>query len=315
MEARPLRFGIFSNYDISANDIWNQLPQSFDPDLEIYVNEPGNFDAIATLNFSRRFQHVRAPEGLRFRIIQEPNSGSIFHRFAGKSSFYSERLIGPLSPDYGFSPLPWHVGLSSSEASNSEVPVKTKLLSAISSTKCDLPGHLVRNNFIDKLLDLSLHVDIFGRGRMRELDDKLEGLLDYRYSVAIENSSQPGYFTEKFFDPLLAWTVPVYFGAKDVAKFFPSQSFIWLPLDDEKRALEIVCQLAEDDWESRLEAVSEARDLILNKYSLGPVFASIISSIPESNLTDGKPYLIGDFNTLIHGLRGFLYQIAKGWLR
>jgi len=315
VEASPTRFGIFSNYDISANDILNQLPSSVNSAIELSVNEPGYFDAIATLNFSRRFRLVRAPEGLRFRIIQEPNSGSLFHSYAGKLSFNRETLIGPLSTDYGFSPLPWHVGLSSTEAANSDVPEKSKLLSAISSTKSDLPGHRVRNNFIDKLLDLSLEVDVFGRGRLRELDDKLEGLLDYRYSVAIENSSQPGYVTEKFLDPLLAWTVPVYFGAPNVAKFFPSKSFIWLPLDDEKRALEIVCELADDDWQSRLEAVSEARDLIINKYSLGPVLADIISSIPESRLTVATPYMVGDFNTLTHGLRGYLYRIAKGWLR
>ncbi|MEO8669082.1 MAG: glycosyltransferase family 10, partial [Bauldia sp.] len=43
----------------------------------------------------------------------------------------------------------------------------------------------------------------------------------YKFTLAIENSIAPDYVTEKFFDPLLAGSVPVYRGAPNVRDFSP----------------------------------------------------------------------------------------------
>jgi hypothetical protein len=49
----------------------------------------------------------------------------------------------------------------------------------------------------------------------------------YKFCLAIENSIAPDYVTEKFFDPLLAGTVPVYRGAPNIEDFAPGpKSFI-----------------------------------------------------------------------------------------
>ena len=43
----------------------------------------------------------------------------------------------------------------------------------------------------------------------------------YKFTLALENSIAPDYVTEKFFDPLLAGSVPVYRGAPNVAELAP----------------------------------------------------------------------------------------------
>ena len=49
---------------------------------------------------------------------------------------------------------------------------------------------------------------------------------DYKFSIAFENSSYPGYTTEKILHAMLANTVPIYWGNPQVAKDFNPNSFI-----------------------------------------------------------------------------------------
>jgi len=51
---------------------------------------------------------------------------------------------------------------------------------------------------------------------------KLETISAYRFTLAFENSISQDYVTEKFFDSLIAGSVPVYLGAPNVADFAPS---------------------------------------------------------------------------------------------
>lgn len=55
---------------------------------------------------------------------------------------------------------------------------------------------------------------------------KWDVLSKYRFSLCFENSPMLGYLTEKIFDCLYAGTVPVYWGAPDIAKLVPPTAFI-----------------------------------------------------------------------------------------
>ena len=52
------------------------------------------------------------------------------------------------------------------------------------------------------------------------LADKLTFLRDFRFNLAFENSSSPGYVTEKLVEPLLMGVIPIYWGAEDVGDDF-----------------------------------------------------------------------------------------------
>ncbi len=56
--------------------------------------------------------------------------------------------------------------------------------------------------------------------------DKLRTMADFRFSLVLENCVYPGYVTEKIFDAFRAGTVPVYYGAPDIASFVPKECFI-----------------------------------------------------------------------------------------
>jgi alpha-1,3-fucosyltransferase 10 len=84
---------------------------------------------------------------------------------------------------------------------------------------------------IEYLAELSRHlrVDSYGQvlrnralgGADRGRATLLETIACYRFTLAFENSIEEDYVTEKFFDPLVAGSVPVYLGAPNVADFAP----------------------------------------------------------------------------------------------
>jgi hypothetical protein len=50
---------------------------------------------------------------------------------------------------------------------------------------------------------------------------KLATIARYHFTLAFENSIAPDYVTEKFYDPLVVGSVPVYLGAPNVAEYAP----------------------------------------------------------------------------------------------
>lgn len=88
-------------------------------------------------------------------------------------------------------------------------PKKSKLVSMIASGKNWAPGHVLRQEAMQRLRD---KVDLFGR-EVNPIEKKDTGLRDYMFSVAIENSKDEFYFTEKLLDCFTTKTVPIYWGA------------------------------------------------------------------------------------------------------
>jgi hypothetical protein len=166
---------------------------------------------------------------------------------------------------HGF--LGWHFRQDYNFLKNLAIPVKNKAISCIASDLKQLEGHRLRLNFIKILRQQLPQVDMFGRG-INFLPDKMDGLLPYRYSVAMENTSEPYYFTEKINDCFLAWTIPVYYGCRNIGQYFPEKSFIQLDINEPDLAIKkIETLLADDDWESRVNALREARELVLERYN------------------------------------------------
>ena len=81
----------------------------------------------------------------------------------------------------------------------------------------------VANKFKDQ-------IDLFGRG-FNPVDKKEEGLIDYMFSIAIENDTYPSYYTEKITDCFACGTIPIYKGTPDIGDFFNLDGIIILDED------------------------------------------------------------------------------------
>lgn len=148
---------------------------------------------------------------------------------------------------------------------------KTVPLVMVTSGKSHLPGHTTRLRFLALLREAGVPLELFGRGLDPALaprgpvSSKALVLRPARYALAIENHDRGDcYVTEKLWDPLLCWSLPLYHGPRAAERVLPEGSFVRLP-DLGAAGVQAVREaLAHPHWwEERLDAMAEARARIL----------------------------------------------------
>lgn len=79
--------------------------------------------------------------------------------------------------------------------------------------------------------------------------DKLAFQKQYKFTLAIENSSSSGYVTEKIYDPFLAQSLPIYWGCPNISSYYHTNSIVnvmdYNSLDEVVE--EIICLDQDDD--------------------------------------------------------------------
>lgn len=139
-----------------------------------------------------------------------------------------------------------------------DVP-KTKKISMISSHKncCEL--HRARTKLAIQF-ENNPKVDCFGtykdpvgkNGWVEAYDAHAE----YKFAIAFENYIDNDWFTEKILNCFSTKTVPIYYGARDIGKYFNADGII--QVDDWKKIPEIVENLDIDaEYEKRKEAIED----------------------------------------------------------
>lgn len=103
---------------------------------------------------------------------------------------------------------------------NRKLHKKTKYMSIIASSKKMTYGHKLRHEIIHGLSGF----DIYGNG-YSYIKRKEEALIDYGFSIVIENDNNEYFFSEKLIDCLITGTIPIYWGA-DISSFFDMRGFI-----------------------------------------------------------------------------------------
>ncbi|MCY3725022.1 MAG: glycosyltransferase family 10 [Rhodobacteraceae bacterium] len=141
---------------------------------------------------------------------------------------------------------------------------KTKNVSLIASEKNYLEGHKLRHLVASVIIENGLDIDLMGR-KYKFLDDTSEGLLEYRYSVVIENSIQESYFTEKLIDALVCETIPIYWGAPNIGDYFDKQGIIQCYSIGE--IVSKLKSLSISDYEERKEAIINNKHLASRNYA------------------------------------------------
>jgi hypothetical protein len=95
----------------------------------------------------------------------------------------------------------------------------------VSNGSCDFRNEFfVRLNSIRSVESAGGYMNNIGR----RAENKIEFMRPYKFVVAFENSSYPGYTTEKILQPNYSDSVPIYWGSPNVDEEFNPKSFIWV---------------------------------------------------------------------------------------
>ena len=142
----------------------------------------------------------------------------------------------------------WQAAMAAPRNAVSEA-VSAVLFQSASSDRCGRDPYLT---------ELMKHLPFHSYGRFlnnRTLQgpdtgapSKLAVLRRYRFTLAFENSMESDYVTEKFFQPLLVGSVPVYRGAPNIADFAPgADSFIDAAQLTPRELAQYLQQLVDDE--------------------------------------------------------------------
>ncbi len=255
-----MKVKLFSNY-ASSEELLNRFNNNYgisDNDIEFTIDD----DYDTAVVFNRTFEKIK--EGTKIiTIIQEPSWSPVHigndflvksdilvvHDFSLFEQTYNSRIKKPIefrkltdckiveAPSYMW----YHDHVSRDFFDNTDkVKKKKKLSMIVSNLYLSVGNYRKRIELVEKILKSDLDCDIFGRGlniddpRYKgELEYKFSGLLPYEYSIAIENSCENNYVTEKFIDPILCHTVPIYCGAPNIADIYSEEVFRAINLDSE----------------------------------------------------------------------------------
>lgn len=90
------------------------------------------------------------------------------------------------------------------------------------------------------------------------------------YHIAVENSQNKGYFTEKIIDAFLSKTIPIYWGCPNIGEFFDTEGIIFF--NNELDLKEIVNNLTPDYYYSK-------QNVIEKNYKIATQYADFIDRI------------------------------------
>jgi len=141
--------------------------------------------------------------------------------------FFADREYCKKSKKFHFafagSNLPW--------VKDHQIFTKTKNCSMFASGKKVTIGHHLRHQIAEQLKD---KIDIVGGAAntvrvghgSSPWPDKSEFTNDYMFQIVIENDKYETYFTEKLTDCFATGTIPIYWGAPDIGKYFNTDGMI-----------------------------------------------------------------------------------------
>lgn len=143
---------------------------------------------------------------------------------------------------------------------NFKIEDKKFKLSFIRSNKKNLIGHRFRHE-IDNLLEMETSFELLFP--KEKIETKLPLFQDSMFHLAIENSQQKNYFTEKIVDCFMSFTMPIYWGCPNIGEFFDLDGIIVI---NNKTELEtILKEITIDDYLKRQTAMIKNYEICMNK--------------------------------------------------
>ena len=256
-------------------------------------------------------QAVTNPDEAEFLIIQdETNDVGLLKKFEPRKRLYFNRealstgILNRINKEEyrlfsfwdgsGYLPIRWwygtNVGASTQgyggitktfdELSELKPYEKSKSVCCILSDKVMNEGHQIRKDFAEKY-SKKYPLDLYGSVSFRNCEipnnDKILALKDYKYCLGFDNQDFiKDFFGTQFSDSVLAWCVPIFWCGTDLRRYFPEGSFIQFDARNPLEIDRIHEIITNDDYEKRLPALTEARNLILNKYNFWPTIKKLV---------------------------------------
>lgn len=265
-------------------DLKRQTPNSLMKWGDYTFTEDGTIeecDYLVILDYPKEDFSIKVNNNNVLHIcLEPPNEVSKYRQYANKNvKWIYNQLDIKKNNILSHGALPWHIGKDFDFLNQLKVAELKKENSIVwvTSNQCSSKGHKLRMDFLHTIQDLP-HVHLYGRG-INPIDDKWDVLSTSKYAIAYENFQSDYYWTEKIMDCYLSYTMPLYFGCNSIDDFFPKDSYIQIDPKDKHIDLFLKEIAHSNRWEESIEAITKARELVLNNYQLFPFLSNQIKAL------------------------------------
>lgn len=161
---------------------------------------------------------------------------------------------------------------------------KTHDLSVFCSSQTLTANHRMRLRFVEALKEhFGDRLHWFGNG-INPIPEKWPGVAPYRYTIVLENQAVDNIFSEKIYDAYLGLSYPIYWGAPNLSKFFPSSAFASINIRDLGGSIELIeALLRSQTAEENLGSLLEAKRRVLWEFNMFARLATIARALVESS--------------------------------
>lgn len=139
------------------------------------------------------------------------------------------------------------------------IPIQKEFkTSFLRGAKLQAVGHAIRHKIFDRQNEITTPIEFWGTlGTLDTYENvvgsKFKSFHQYMFSLCVENTTHPGYFTEKITDCILHKTIPIYWGCPNIVDYYNPRGIIQFNTED--AAINIINNLTESDYYNRLEYI------------------------------------------------------------
>lgn len=167
--------------------------------------------------------------------------------------------------------FPW--GASWLDFDNLKLDKKPRI-TFVTSSKIQTPGHKLRLEIFDFLsyIDDANGLDIYQHQSPPFHETRNDFFDKAMFHIAVENSQQKNYFTEKVIDCFASKTIPIYYGCPNLGDWFNMDGV--LTFDDLSSLKKVLSNINEDFYHNRKEAIED-------NYQIAKQFHSANDVVPR----------------------------------
>lgn len=268
-----------SDSDINKRVISNFITEeNYDSNIVITDNE--DYDYLFVFNKLKKQVNFSKEKIFTFTMEPSwsPNWDRSSHTYSNNVFTHDKNLYGIQEnvlevPSFMFYHMDWKKHNIKTLLANNDFNKKKKMSMVVSySPNSTQFNYGLRTDLALKLLENNFDVDIYGNGWSNThknikgpVQDKYDALIDYQFSIGIENSCEKNYLTEKYFDISLCNGTPIYYGAPNVDEIY--KNHIKLDLNNIEQCLDIISKtLNSTDFDT--ESITKNKRLYFEKYNL-----------------------------------------------
>jgi hypothetical protein len=281
-----MKLKVVSNYDNDHN-MFVTMNNCYSNNTQIVLTEKDDYDYLLVINGCSR--NINVSRDRVFGLLQEPIGNINYDR---NLHFYCSKIFCQSSSMFksykGIVETPIHMFYShhtfvnkdyftnyNSISNRKKLCIIVSSLNAPNNLNWNSHNYTKRHKLVNKLLQSDLDFDFYGRGWHNIADSRYKGvatnkheiLRQYEYSIAIENSCEANYASEKIFDCFLNNTVPLYYGCPNISELYDKNSYELLDLES-PLIIEEIKNIINSSNEKYKDHLFKSKEKYFNNYNI-----------------------------------------------